>query len=271
MSGGDGNDDFIFAIDGHNGGEDGVDVIHRQTDANGDNLWDMDADGEGLLERDFNIGGTSTKGASSLTVDLGTTDLSSPDVAMTSFSIKIGGTTTFAVTDAAALSAATSAAAVAALVNTAYQAIDAKVSAVAVGNTIVVTDADGRDISDTVSEGYAVGGVVSNGAFSAQAIFAPAGTSTTKDRLIYKSYEDRNDNEGADDDSVLGSTISLGSNGYAEDLVINFADEDGNDLATTRIAEGQRYTVDVHQPHHARQGDGDGERRQVFAAGGCRP
>ena len=46
LSGGDGNDDFIFAIDGHNGGEDGVDVIHRQTDANGDNLWDMDADGD---------------------------------------------------------------------------------------------------------------------------------------------------------------------------------------------------------------------------------
>jgi len=246
LSGGDGNDDFYFGtLNG--GGEsanigDGVDVIHRQKDANGDNLWDTSASGSNLFERDFNIGGSSSTGASSLVVDLGSTNLASADVAMTSFTIKIGGAT-FAVTDSAALMAANSAAEVAALVNTAYKAIDAKVTAVAVNNTIVVTDTGGRDISDTVAEGYAVGGVVSNGAFSALATFNPAGTTTTKDRLIYKSYEDRADNEGTDDESVNGSAISLGTDAYAEDLVINFADEDGNGLATTRIAEDQAYTI----------------------------
>lgn len=236
LSGGDGNDDFYFFL--QDGTGDGVDVIHRQTEtAAGSNLH------SGAFERDFNIGGSTTVGSSSLTVDLGTTNLASADVAMTSFTIKIGGTT-FAVTDTAALAAANSAAEVAALVNTAYKAIDAKVSAVAVGNTIVVTDTGGRDISDTVAEGYFVGGVVSNGAFSALATFNPAGSSTTADRLIYKSYEDRADNEGVDDDSVLGSTISLGSDAYAEDLVIWFGDEDGDGLASTRIAEDQSYVLE---------------------------
>ncbi|WP_284615604.1 hypothetical protein [Aquabacterium humicola] len=243
LSGGDGNDDFIFFLQVAEG--DGVDVIHRQTDANGDNLWDTDAAGNGLFERDFNIGGSSTTGPSKLIVDLGTTDLSSPDVALTSFTIKIGGATgtVFSVTDSAALIAATSAAAVAALVNTAYQAIDAKVTAVAIGNTIVVTDTGGRDISDTVAEGYAVGGVVSNGAFSALATYQAPGTSTTKDRLIYNSYEDRLDAESTNDDATIGSQISLGADAYAEDLVANFEDEDGDGVATTRLAEDQAYTL----------------------------
>ncbi|MCK6433233.1 MAG: hypothetical protein HUU30_12600 [Burkholderiaceae bacterium] len=237
LSGGDGNDDFYFGTSNTAADiGDGLDTIHRQTDADGDNIWD------GTYERDFNIGGSSSTGASSLTVDLGTTDLNSPDVALTSFSIQIDGVA-FTVADTAALMAATSAAAVAAIVNTAYQAQDAQVSAVAVGNTIVVTDLDGRDISDTVAEGYAVGGVVSNGAFSALATFNPAGTTVTKDRLIYKSYEDRVDNEGVDDDAILGSIISLGIDSYAEDLVINFEDEDGDGAATTRLAEDQSYVL----------------------------
>lgn len=245
LSGGDGNDDFYFSTMDSAGtnGADGVDVIHRQTDANGDNIWDTNAAGTtNLLSRDFNIGGTSITGSSNLVVDLGATNLASADVAMTSFTIKIGGVT-FAVTDVAALMAANSAAEVATLVNNAFKAIDAKVTAAALNNTIIVTDTGGRDISDTVAEGYAVGGVVSNGAFSAQATFNPAGTTTTKDRLIYKSYEDRLDNEGTDDDSVLGSTISLGTDAYAEDLVIWFGNNDSNTLVDTIIAEDQRYTL----------------------------
>lgn len=237
LSGGDGNDDFYFGTSNTAADTgDGVDVIHRQTDADGNNIWD------GTYERDFNIGGSSSTGASSLIVDLGSTDLASADVALTSFSIKIAGVA-YTVADTAALMAATSAAAVAAIVNTAYHAQDAQVSAVAVGNTIVVTDAGGRDISDTVAEGYAVGGVVSNGAFSALATYNPAGTTVTKDRLIYKSYEDRADNEGVDDDAVLGSIISLGIDSYAEDLVINFEDEDGDGAPTTRLAEDQAYAI----------------------------
>ena len=62
-------------------------------------------------------------------------------------------------------------------------------------------------------------------------------TTRTQDRLIYVAYEDRADNELRDDDSILGSNVSLGQEGYAEDLVISFA-ADG-----TRIAEDQAYTL----------------------------
>ncbi|MBK9237109.1 MAG: hypothetical protein IPO19_14355 [Rhodoferax sp.] len=41
LSGGEGDDDFVFGtLDGITNIGDGVDVIHRQADANGDNLWD---------------------------------------------------------------------------------------------------------------------------------------------------------------------------------------------------------------------------------------
>ena len=231
LSGGAGNDDFIFGLGAQ---ADGIDVIHRQVDADGDNLWDTDADGEVLYGRDFGLDSTTTKGASTLTVDLGTTDLADANVALTSFSIKIGGVA-FTYSDTAALLAATSAAQVAALVNAAFNAQDADVTVTASGNVITVKDAEGRDISDTVAEGYAVGGVVSNGAFSAQAIFTPAGQQVSLDRLIFVAYEDRADNERVDDDAVIGSAISLGARNYAQDLVVDFA-ADG-----TRIAEGQDY------------------------------
>lgn len=234
LSGGAGNDDFIFGLGGQ---ADGIDVIHRQVDADGDNLWDTDEEGEVLYGRDFGLDSTTTKGASTLTVDLGTTNLADDDVALTSFSIKIGGTVfTFPETDA--LLAATSATQVASLVNAAFSAQDADVTVSASGNVITVRDAEGRDISDTVAEGYAVGGVVSNGAFSAQALFTPAGQQVSLDRLIFVAYEDRADNERADDDAMLGSAVSLGARNYAQDLVIDFA-EDG-----TRIAEAQAYDLD---------------------------
>ncbi|MDY0251379.1 MAG: hypothetical protein RBR45_15235 [Pseudomonas sp.] len=236
LSGGEGNDDFIFALGSiSNAGslrisQDGVDVIHRQVDADGDNIWD------GTFGQDFGLDSTSTAGSSALVIDFGATDLSADNVALTSFSIKIDGVT-FAVTDQDLLASLTSAAEVADVVNAAFSAQDANVTVVANGNGVVVQDALGREMSDTVSEGYFVGGAVSNSAFASYAQFEPAGISVSQDRLIYVAYEDRADGELRDDNSVLGSNVSLGIEGYAEDLVISFAD-DG-----TRIAEGQAYDV----------------------------
>ncbi len=243
LSGGDGLDDFIFAtadgtsVEGQNTG-DGVDVIHRQADLNGDNIWDgYDAKtGVGNFVQDFGVNSTSLKGSSALTVDFGTTKLDLADVAVTSFSIKIAGTT-FAVADQAALAAANNATELAALVNAAFHAQDANVTAEASGNTVVITDSQGRDISDTISEGYLVGVAIANGAASAAATFAPAGTTTLLDRLIYASYEDRADGELTNDNAVLGSHISLGVDSYAQDRVVSFS-ADG-----TRIAEDQKYDV----------------------------
>lgn len=238
LSGGAGNDDFLFGLGNQ---ADGIDVIHRQVDADGDNIWDTDADGEFMLGRDFGLDSTTTKGASTLVVDLGTTDLAAADVALTSFSIKVGGVE-FTFPETSALLAATTATQVAALVNTAFHAQDADVTVSASGNVITVRDVAGRDISDTVAEGYAVGGVVSNGAFSAQAIFTPAGQQVSLDRLIFVAYEDRADNERVDDDAVIGSAISLGARNYAQDLVVDFLD-DGTNPVQTRVAEGQAYDL----------------------------
>jgi hypothetical protein len=236
LSGGDGNDDFVFWL--QDGTGDGVDVIHRQADADKDGFWDnySDATRVGTFVQDFGVNSTTDKTASALTVDFGTTSLADPNVALTSFSIVIGGTT-FAVADATTLAAAQSADEVAAIVNAAYQAIDPTVSARAVGNTVVVTDQQGRDISDTVGEGYLVGLVLANGSAQAAATFSPAGAIVTQDRLIYRAYEDRKDGESIDDNAYLGSKISLGKDAYAEDLVVDF-NTDG-----TRIAEDQSYAL----------------------------
>jgi hypothetical protein len=242
LSGGDGLDTFVFGTeDGPTSGQtyygDGVDVIHRQADANNDNIWD------GTYVQDFGVNSVTTAGASSLVVDFGGTDLHDPNVAVSSFSIKIGGVV-FAVTDAQALSdinkapsAAAAVAKLADLVNSAFHTKDAAVTAKVSGNTVVVSDATGRDISDTVAEGYAVGLVLSNGSASAQATFNPAGSATVADKIVYQSYEDRADGEKTDDDAILGSTISLGKDSYAQDRVVSFQ-ADG-----TRIAEDQSYAV----------------------------
>ncbi|MBK9237057.1 MAG: hypothetical protein IPO19_14080 [Rhodoferax sp.] len=108
------------------------------------------------------------------------------------------------------------------------------------GHTIFITDSLGRELADTTGEVAGAGVVVSQKANTQTAnVFeygAPA-VVISQDRIIYKGYEDRTRNEGVDDDAILGSTISLGEDNYAEDLVINFA-ADG-----TRIAEDQAYTI----------------------------
>ena len=108
------------------------------------------------------------------------------------------------------------------------------------GVTIFIADAKGRELADSISE-VAGAGVIVNQKANTQTEnvfqFGAPEITVAQDRLIYKAYEDRRDNEGVDDDAVTGSTVTLGEDAYAEDLVVSF-DADG-----TRIAEDQYYNL----------------------------
>ncbi len=263
LSGGDGNDDFYFGTsDAGSAIGDGVDVIHRQTDANGDNLWDgFDATkgSGGLFERDFNIGGTSSTGSSVLKIAIqkaggnpAGTQLNQVvnNVSEIVTGVKDGSAFVPIDLNTTAIKAATTYQGLtdainAALDATAYGA-DLQATLQADGFTIFITDAKGRELADSSAEVAGAGvsvNQIANTATQNTFEFGAPTVAVTKDRLIYKSYEDRADNEGTDDDSYLGSIISLGIDSYAEDLVINFADEDADGLATTRLAEDQRYVL----------------------------
>jgi hypothetical protein len=239
LSGGDGNDDFVFFL--QNAAGDGVDVIHRQADTNGDNLWDgynSITNSGGTFVQDFGQVSAAITANSKLTLTL--TDTTNP-ADLTGFPVngvafKLDGVS---YTVPLASGVQSTYAAFTAGLNTALDANPALAALNAVlnaNNTITITDPAGKTF---VSVGYTfVGNVV-----------PPAGTLTwnqnvggpdvsqTMDRLIYNSYADRNDNELVHDDAVIGTIISLGRDAYAQDLVVNFA-ADG-----TRISEDQAYVL----------------------------
>jgi len=263
LSGGDGNDDFYFGTsDAGTAIGDHVDVIHRQSDVNADGLWDgydhVKGTG-GTFERDFNIGGTSTTGASVLKIAVqkagGNTAGTQLNQVVNNVSeivtgVKEGATFTAITLNTPEIKAATTYQGLTDAINAALDATafgaDLQATLQADGFTIFIADAKGRELADSSAEvvgaGVSVNQIANTATQNTFEYGAPA-VAVTKDRLIYKSYEDRLDNEGTDDDSVLGSIISLGIDSYAEDLVINFEDEDGDGLATTRIAEDQAYNL----------------------------
>lgn len=279
LSGGVGNDDFVFQLSNDSVGfserfvetgnyndsyfegdygiwvdeassfdtGDGVDVIHRQTDANHDNIWD------GTFERDFGLDETSTVGASVLRIDIAKVGGNAPSdelsdvvnfVSEIATGVEVGGTFQAITLNTAAIKAATTYEGLTAAINAALDATpfgaDLEAALQADGHTIYITDALGRTLADSISEVPGAGVTVQQKANTQTANvfeFGEPEVSISQDRLIYKAYEDRGRNEGVDDDAVLGSTISLGHDAYAQDLVINFA-ADG-----TRIAEDQHYTI----------------------------
>ncbi|MBK8319578.1 MAG: DUF4214 domain-containing protein [Betaproteobacteria bacterium] len=252
LSGGAQADDFIFAL-GNYGIADGVDVIHRQVDANADNLWDEDEDGNGLLGRDFALEGDQTTGASVLTVKIakvgGNVAGDELDDVVNFVSeivtgVKVGSAFTAVTLNTAEIKAAVTYQGLTDAINNALDATafgaDLQAALQADGITIFITDAQGRELADTTSE-VAGAGVTVNQKANTQTenVFQYGEPEVTiiEDRLIYASYEDRSDNELVDDDSYTGSTISLGTDAYAEDLVVDFA-ADG-----TRIAEDQSYVL----------------------------
>ncbi|KFB67148.1 hypothetical protein [Candidatus Accumulibacter vicinus] len=243
LSGGAGDDKFIFAFG------DGVDAVHRQKDANGDNLWDDTnaTTGVGSFVQDFRAPQAGDISSSRLTVDFGSTDLTSVDVQVALFNLKIGGVA-FTVPDTAALAAAKSATALAAVVNSAYHTQDAQVSVVAVGNTLVVTDKSGRDISDTVAEGYGVGVILGSGAASTTPTFTPGGTPINvveNDIIVIKTYDNRAINLGANE---LSTEISNAA------ALVTRLDSSGSQLAQaqnmliklTDVSEGDKVTVTIN-------------------------
>ncbi|MEM9901044.1 MAG: DUF4214 domain-containing protein [Pseudomonadota bacterium] len=251
LSGGLGNDDFIFDLgdqgSGSFGGDD-LNIIHRQADFDGDNLWDTDEDGAGIFTQDFGVGGESQFGPSVLTVDFTLANIDDANVFVDSFSVVIGGET-FAVTDMAALEAASTIAELVVLANTEFNAQDENVSVTTDGANIIITDATpagGRVISSTPEEGYAVSTSVTAPGTSTLGLpnFTPAGETVFEDRIIFQAYEDRADNERIDDDAIFGAGDSLGIDNYAEDLVVGFlADDDG--VVSTVLAEDQSFRIDL--------------------------
>lgn len=246
LSGGTGNDDFIFRLveDEEGVGEDGdgVDVVHRQTNA-GLNLWARDEDGNGLFEQDFNAEDGTLTTVTNLSIDFTGTAFENPPLTLASFEVTIGaerytadlGNTTFAnlqeIADAIAAN----------LVDPDGNA-DPNVSVRVEGNSIVIEDNPGEGIQgrefQADFDGYIVEPTNVNNVILLTEPTANVVQDLDQDRLIYQSYEDRFDGERTNDDTQNGSFISLGRDSYAEDLVAFFG-EDG-----TRLAEDQSYTID---------------------------
>jgi len=244
LSGGEGDDDFVFEMQNSQivgVAGDGVDVIHRQADLNGDNLWDghvASTNTGGDFVQDFGVASTTTTVDSKLTLTLidsaHPTDLTGFPVDGVTFSLN-GVTYTVDLTTGvqgtyaefnAGLNAALDADPALAGLNSVLNA----------DNTMTITDPAGQTF---VSIGYTfVGDVVPPaGTLTWNQIVGGPAVTETQDRLIYRSYEDRADGESVDDNATTGSSISLGTDAYAEDLVIDFS-SDG-----TRIAEDQAYTL----------------------------
>ncbi|MBK6470864.1 MAG: hypothetical protein IPF94_08985 [Betaproteobacteria bacterium] len=261
LSGGPGNDDFVFALqDDYYHGEDhgdNVDVIHRQQQ-------DPDADAnitDGTFGQDFGLDESSTTGVSVLAIRIEKAAGNAPGdelddvvafVAEIKTGVKENGTFTPVALNTDAIKAATTYQGLTDALNDALDATpfgaDLQATLQSDGITIFITDAKGRELADNRDANgdrlveVAGGGVtVSQRANTATDNYFQYGepeVAVSQDRLIYKSYEDRSKNEGTDDDSYVGSSVSLGEDNYANDLVIDF-DTDG-----TRLAEDQQYAIE---------------------------
>ncbi|MDX9962518.1 hypothetical protein [Desulfobacter postgatei] len=240
MSGGAGNDDFVFALGSiTNTGslrvsQDGVDVIHRQVDADGDNLWDTDEDGEVIYGQDFGLDSTETTYDSSFTLGLPST--LAPYVDGIKFELDGTEYTVNGLTaDNTALWLINLQAALKEIPGLEENRLTASSES---DGVVTILDRDGGEFEE-LADGWLLtsGSLPSDGVDQwYQEVGGPV-VEQEQDRLIYTAYEDRDDGELRDDDSIVGSNVSLGIEGYAEDLVINFAD-DG-----TRIAEDQAYEL----------------------------
>ncbi|MCL4222795.1 MAG: hypothetical protein KJZ65_15665, partial [Phycisphaerales bacterium] len=283
LSGGSGNDDFVFSLQGGEGSSfeadadfcedrqgryfdntvpgsgEGIDVIHRQQDLNGDNLWDRDSKGDGLYMQDFGLDESSQTGASVLAIAVFKAGGNNPGdelidvvnrVSEIRTGVKVDGVFQAIVLNTDAIKAATTYAGLEAAINAALDATafgaDLSADLQSDGITIHITDAKGRELADQPSEVGAGVDVSQKANTQTENVFVygPPAVSVSQDRIIYKAYEDRTDNEGVDDDSVFGSTISLGVDNYAEDLVVDFqADASGTTGTTTYLAEDQAWKI----------------------------
>ena len=254
LSGGPGNDDFVFALqdDYYHGSDhgDNVDVIHRQQQ-------DPDAEAnitDGTFGQDFGLDETSTVGDSVLRIEIrkaagnAATDELDDVVNFVSeivTGVEVDGAFVPVTLNTQAIRAATTYSGLVDAINDALDdtefGADLQAELQSDGVTIFIKDSEGRELADSTSEVTGAGVTVNQKANTATANvfeFGAPEVEVEQDRLIYKSYEDRSKNEGTDDDSYVGSSVSLGEDNYANDLVIDF-DSDG-----TRLAEDQMYSVE---------------------------
>lgn len=224
LGGGKGDDNFIFDFG------DSTDIVRRQADANGDNLWDTDSAGNRLYAQDFRADPTGVT-ATRLQIDFGATDLTSPNVVVGNIFLSINpgvaGTIKLSSGD---LSGARSITALADAANKAFAAIDSSIAVVASGNSLIVSDTKGRDISDTPAEGYAVFVAIGNATASTVATLNPGGSVIQEnDRILFVDYENRNNN------LVVDNTKNELQN-QAQDLVVGTG-------STTTLANNQEWDI----------------------------
>ena len=259
LSGGDGNDDFYFSIDGDQSGED-LDVIHRQIDADADNIWDTDADGNVLYGQDFGLNATTTTGTSSLILEVSEVGNAGNELAnitvteITSVIQDTDGNISFTL-DTPAIRAAATYNELLTAVQDAIAAdaniADTLTATLNADNTILITDAEGRTLETAAPDAiFAVTG--NNVDISLSMTFGAPEETVAEDRIIFFSYEDRDDAEGVDDNSITGSNISLGTDAYAEDLVVSLGDttvlaeDQGFDLVFTNLTTEDIVTITVN-------------------------
>lgn len=261
---------------------DGFDVIRRKIDAKNETTGAAGADGfwdgvtptvaGGAWGQDFGLDADSSVGASSLTIDIqkaggnpAGTELASvvQNVVQIVTGLKPIGASSFTpiTLNSAALQSATTYAALTKAINdelAAKSLTTLKATLDSNGHTIRITDSAGGELADNldnanqttaltevVGAGAAIN-QIANTATQNTFVFGAPQTTTVQDRLIYKAYEDRSDNEGVDDDAALGSTISLGVDAYAQDLVISFQKDASTTFGTgttTFLAEDQRWEI----------------------------
>ncbi|MER2538975.1 MAG: hypothetical protein ABTQ26_07020, partial [Azonexus sp.] len=265
LGGGKGDDNFIFDFG------DNTDIVRRQADANGDNLWDVDASGNRTYSQDFRAdpsGVTATR----LQIDFGTTDLTSANVAVSNIFLTIEPGKTGAINlTANNLQSAKSISALAAAVDTAFKAIDASLSVVASGNSLIVSDTKGRDISDTTAEGYAVFVAVGNASASTTATLNPGGSVIQEnDRVLFVDYLDRTNNSWIDNtnsevrnqaqDLVVGN---LGTSSVLAQGNVNGGQEWRIQLQN--IAEGDKVSINVNG-YKIERSAAPGETTDAFVA-----
>lgn len=250
---------------------DGVDIIRRKIDANGDGFWDVKPTATQTQNptgspfvwgQDFGKDSDTTTGASVLTIDI---QKSGGNAAGTELSqvvnfvseivtgVKVGTTFTTISLNTPAIKAAATYAALTDAINAALDAgpfgADLQATLQSNGHTILISDTQGRTLADNASQVPGAGvsvNQIANTATQNTFAYGAAPTNTVQDVLIYKAYEDRSDNEGVDDDSLLGSSISLGNDAYAQDLVVSFQKDTSSAYGTgttTYIAEDQRYEI----------------------------
>lgn len=264
LSGGTGNDDFIFALDGDNGA-DGLDVIHRQDDADGDNIWDVDADGNGTFGQDFGLDETITSGESALVLTVfeqdaannPINDLANITVNQISTVVKDPVNGDIAVTISSAnsdIAAANTHDDLLSAIQTAILTLGIPELLAADGsplltatlladNSIVISHELGYEMTDTDADGATFSVSANNIDAEFGMTYEIPAVATAEDRLIFASYEDRADGELVDDNGFVnetGDAVSLGADAYAEDLVVRF-DSDGN--GTTVLAEDQQWDL----------------------------